>query len=96
MPQAATPVSFSVQPPLSLLLLAAADVVLAVQQGRSLTEALARTDTALRPGTQALGFHAMRQLGWADEIAGLLLKKSPGARLAARRRGARTLRKPAI
>ena len=96
MPQAATPVSSSAQPPLSLLLLAAADAVLAVQQGRSLTEALARTDAALRPGAQALGFHAMRQLGWADEIAGLLLKKSPGARLAALLRVALTLLKPCV
>lgn len=96
MPQAATPVSSPVQPPLSLLLLAAADAVLAVQQGRSLSEALVRTDAALRPGAQALGFHAMRQLGWADEIAGLLLKKSPGARLAALLRVALTLLKPCV
>ncbi|WP_026349745.1 16S rRNA (cytosine(967)-C(5))-methyltransferase RsmB [Bordetella sp. FB-8] len=94
MPQAAKSVSCALQPPLSLLLLAAADAVLAVQQGRSLTEVLARTDAALRPGTQALGFHAMRQLGWADEIAGLLLKKSPGARMAALLRVALTLLKP--
>jgi 16S rRNA (cytosine967-C5)-methyltransferase len=94
MPQAATSAPSVAQPPLSLLLLAAADAVLAVQQGRSLTEILARTDAALRPGAQALGFHAMRQLGWADEIAGLLLKKSPGARWAALLRVALALLKP--
>lgn len=94
MPQAATPASRAAQPSLSLLLLSAADAVLAVQQGRSLTETLARTDAALRPGTQALGFHAMRQLGWADAVADLLLKKSPGARLAALLRVALTLLKP--
>ncbi|HEY0294196.1 MAG TPA: 16S rRNA (cytosine(967)-C(5))-methyltransferase RsmB [Bordetella sp.] len=82
-------------PPLSQLLLAAADAVQAVLQGRSLTEALAQVDAALRPGTQALGFHAMRQLGWADEIAGELLEKSPGARLGALLRVALTLLKPA-
>jgi 16S rRNA (cytosine967-C5)-methyltransferase len=38
----------------------------------------------------------MRQLGWADEIAGLLLKKSPGARLAALLRVALALLKPSV
>ena len=80
--------------PLSRLLLAAADAVQAVGQGRSLTDVLAQTDADLRPGTQALGFHAMRQLGWADAIAGELLKKSPGPRLGALLRVALTLLKP--
>lgn len=80
--------------PLSHLLLAAADAVQAVGQGRSLTDVLAQTDADLRPGAQALGFHAMRQLGWADAIAAELLKKSPGPRLGALLRVALTLLKP--
>jgi 16S rRNA (cytosine967-C5)-methyltransferase len=73
------------------LLLAAADAVAAVMQGRSLTDALSETESALRPGAQALSFHAMRQYGWADEAAGELVQKSPGARFAALLRVALTL-----
>jgi len=65
-------------PPLSRTLLAAAEAVQAVAQGRSLTDALAQTEARLRPGAQALGFHAMRQYGWAGEIAAQLVRKSPG------------------
>ncbi|WP_459616041.1 16S rRNA (cytosine(967)-C(5))-methyltransferase RsmB [Bordetella sp. 2513F-2] len=81
-------------PPLSQSLLAAADAVQAVQQGGSLTEALAQAPAPLRPGAQALAFHAMRQLGWADALARTLVQKSPGLRFDALLRVALTLLKP--
>jgi len=65
-------------PPLSRTLLAAAAAVQAVEEGRSLTDALAQTEARLRPGAQALAFHAMRYYGWAGEIAARLVRKSPG------------------
>ncbi|CPR04225.1 ribosomal RNA small subunit methyltransferase [Bordetella pertussis] len=55
-------------PPLSAVLLGAAAAVQAVRKGRSLTDALAETPPALRPAVQAISFHAMRQLGWADAV----------------------------
>jgi len=66
------------RPALSDVLLAAAGAVCAVRDGRSLTDALAAVPPALRPATQAVSFHAMRQLGWADAIARALVQRSPG------------------
>jgi 16S rRNA (cytosine967-C5)-methyltransferase len=53
--------------------------VQAVLSGRSLTEALAEHDGKLRPGTQAVSFHAMRYLGWARAVARSLVKRYPHA-----------------
>ncbi|MFJ0391705.1 16S rRNA (cytosine(967)-C(5))-methyltransferase RsmB [Bordetella bronchiseptica] len=74
-----SPVDSSVlAPPLSAVLLGAAAAVQAVRKGRSLTDALAETPPALRPAVQAISFHAMRQLGWADAVAETLVRRSPG------------------
>ncbi|MBP6903421.1 MAG: 16S rRNA (cytosine(967)-C(5))-methyltransferase RsmB [Burkholderiaceae bacterium] len=64
-------------PALSQLLAAVAEAVAAVRGGRSLTEALARTPPALRPGTQALAFQVLRQLGAALVLRQLLAPKTP-------------------
>ncbi|SAI50750.1 ribosomal RNA small subunit methyltransferase [Bordetella ansorpii] len=82
-------------PPLSRTLLAAASAVQAVGEGDSLTEALARIDPPLRPSAQALAFHAMRYMGWADEIAAEMVRKSPGALFDALLCTALTLLRPA-
>ena len=48
-----------------------------VLDGRSLTEALADVDGALRPAVQAVSFHAMRYLGWADAVGRELVQRYP-------------------
>jgi len=68
--------------PLARLLDAAADAVAAVQAGHSLTDALERTAPALRPGAQALAFHAMRWLGGAKAAQDQLVTRRPPAPLA--------------
>jgi 16S rRNA (cytosine967-C5)-methyltransferase len=67
--------------PLERLLDAAADAVGAVLAGRSLTDALERCAPALRPGAQALSFHAMRWLGAAQVLRALLVPKAPAPAL---------------
>ncbi|CAB3638576.1 MAG: 16S rRNA (cytosine(967)-C(5))-methyltransferase RsmB [Achromobacter pulmonis] len=64
-------------PPLSAILLSSAQVVQDVLDGRSLTEALADVDGGLRPATQAVSFHAMRYLGWADAVGRELVQRYP-------------------
>ncbi|KCB23287.1 16S rRNA (cytosine(967)-C(5))-methyltransferase RsmB [Bordetella hinzii] len=64
-------------PPLSAVLLSAAAAVQAVDEGRSLTDALAETEAGLRPATQAVSFHAMRYMGWADTLANRLVPRAP-------------------
>ncbi|AXA76945.1 16S rRNA (cytosine(967)-C(5))-methyltransferase RsmB [Achromobacter xylosoxidans] len=64
-------------PPLSTVLLASAGVVEQVLDGRSLTEALADVDGPLRPAVQAVSFHAMRYLGWADAVGRELVQRYP-------------------
>ncbi|MGE8658439.1 MAG: 16S rRNA (cytosine(967)-C(5))-methyltransferase RsmB [Achromobacter sp.] len=64
-------------PPLSTVLLSSAQVVEDVLDGRSLTEALADVDGALRPAAQAVSFHAMRYLGWADAVGRELVQRYP-------------------
>jgi 16S rRNA (cytosine967-C5)-methyltransferase len=64
---------------LARLLEAAADAVAAVQAGRSLTQALAAVAPPLRPGTQALAFHAMRWLGGAMAARQALVPRPPPA-----------------
>ncbi|MDB5946842.1 MAG: rRNA m5C967 methyltransferase-like protein, partial [Ramlibacter sp.] len=49
----------------------------AVRDGESATPALARVDAALRPGTQALAFQALRYLGRAEALRGLLAQRPP-------------------
>ncbi|WP_375138669.1 16S rRNA (cytosine(967)-C(5))-methyltransferase RsmB [Rubrivivax gelatinosus] len=63
--------------PLSRLLDLTADAVLAVRQGRSLTDVLARVAPDARPGVQALTFHVMRWLGSAGEVRALVAPKTP-------------------
>ena len=41
------------------------------------TEALADVDGALRPAVQAVSFHAMRYLGWADAVGRELVQRYP-------------------
>jgi len=64
-------------PPLSSVLLSSAGVVEGVLDGRSLTEALTDVSSALRPATQAVSFHAMRYLGWADAVGRELVQRYP-------------------
>lgn len=63
--------------PLARLLGHAADAVQAVRSGRSLNDALAACPAPARPGTQALSFHALRWLGSAQALRGLLAPKTP-------------------
>lgn len=65
--------------PLAELLSYTADAVAAVLAGRSLTDALAACPPRARPGTQALAFHALRHLGAAQAVRGLLVKRAPPA-----------------
>jgi 16S rRNA (cytosine967-C5)-methyltransferase len=51
--------------------------VQAVRAGRSLTAQLESVPAALRPGTQALSFQALRQLGRATALRAQLAKKPP-------------------
>lgn len=66
-------------PPLSRQLVQAARCVQAVQAGRSLTTALPEVPGPLRPGVQALTFHALRHLGTAQALVALLADKAPPA-----------------
>lgn len=64
-------------PPLWRLLQASAQAVQAVRAGRSLTAQLESVPADLRPGTQALSFQALRQLGRATALRAQLAKKPP-------------------
>ncbi|WP_101048183.1 16S rRNA (cytosine(967)-C(5))-methyltransferase RsmB [Macromonas nakdongensis] len=64
-------------PPLSEQLAAAAQVLHAVQQGRSLTDALPKVAPELRPGVQALVYHALRHWGEARVLTRLLAERPP-------------------
>ncbi len=66
-------------PPLWRLLQTCAQAVQAVRSGRSLTALLDSVPAELRPGTQALSFHALRQLGRATALRVQLAKKPPPA-----------------
>lgn len=66
-------------PPLWRLLQASAQAVQAVRAGRSLTAQLDALPADLRPGTQALSFQALRQLGCATALRAQLAKKPPPA-----------------
>lgn len=65
------------QIPLWRQLQGAAFLLMAVRAGRSMTAALEDVDGALRPGVQALGFHALRQLGRAEALRQQLASRPP-------------------
>ena len=52
-------------------------MLLAVRDGQSMTAALLDVDATLRPGVQALGFHALRWLGRAEALRQQLAKRPP-------------------
>lgn len=64
-------------PTLATQLRHTAGCVLAVEQGRSLSEVLPELPPALRPGVQALTFHALRHLGTARALVGRLVERKP-------------------
>lgn len=72
-PSPATPLSL----PLSQLLAGCADAITAVSNGQSLTEALAATRPAERPGVQALSFTVLRRIGRAQALRQALVPKKP-------------------
>ena len=63
--------------PLWRQLQGAASVLMAVRGGRSMTAALEEVDTTLRPGVQALGFHALRFRGLAEALRQQLSTRPP-------------------
>ncbi|MEO5607237.1 MAG: 16S rRNA (cytosine(967)-C(5))-methyltransferase RsmB [Polaromonas sp.] len=65
------------QVPLWRQLQGAASVVMAVRDGQSMTPALEDVDAQLRPGVQALAFHALRWLGRAEALRQQLAKRPP-------------------
>ncbi len=65
--------------PLWRLLQASAGVVAAVRAGQSATAALQRVERPLRPGAQALALQALRCLGRAQALRGLLARRPPPA-----------------
>ena len=65
------------QIPLWRQLQGASGLLLAVRDGQSMTAALLEVDSSLRPGVQALGFHALRWLGRAEALRQQLAKRPP-------------------
>jgi 16S rRNA (cytosine967-C5)-methyltransferase len=63
--------------PLWRLLQAAARIVGDVRAGMSTSQAVPRIETALRPGAQALAFHALRHLGRAQALRAQLARRAP-------------------
>jgi 16S rRNA (cytosine967-C5)-methyltransferase len=63
--------------PLWRQLQAAASVLASVRRGESATPAIARLAADVRPGAQALAYHALRFLGRAEALRRLLAKKPP-------------------
>ena len=74
-PPRSTPASAQI--PLWRQLQGAASLLLAVRDGQSMTAALLDVDSTLRPGVQALGFHALRWLGRAEALRQQLAKRPP-------------------
>ncbi len=64
-------------PSLATQLHATAQCVLAVEQGRSLSDVLPQVASALRPGVQALTFQTLRHLGAARALGRLLVQRAP-------------------
>ncbi|MEO5660521.1 MAG: 16S rRNA (cytosine(967)-C(5))-methyltransferase RsmB [Polaromonas sp.] len=67
----------SAQVPLWRQLQGAASIVMAVRDGQSMTPALDDVDAVLRPGVQALAFHALRWLGRAEALRQQLAQRPP-------------------
>ena len=65
------------QVPLWQQLQGAAALLMAVRAGRSMTAELERLAPHLRPGVQALGFHALRWLGRAEALRQQLVSRAP-------------------
>ncbi len=65
------------QPPLWRQLQGASSLLMAVRGGQSMTAALEGIDGVLRPGVQALAFHALRWLGRAEALRQQLAKRPP-------------------
>jgi 16S rRNA (cytosine967-C5)-methyltransferase len=65
------------QIPLWQQLQGAAALLQAVRSGRSMTAELERVKPALRPGVQALAFHALRWLGLATALRAQLVSRPP-------------------
>jgi len=63
--------------PLSEQLAWTARAIAAVEQGRSLTDALDKVPARLRPGAQALAFHALRHWGQAGVLMPMLAERPP-------------------
>ncbi|MDB5890179.1 MAG: rRNA ((967)-C(5))-methyltransferase [Polaromonas sp.] len=63
--------------PLWRQLQGAASLLMAVRAGKSMTAALEQVDAALRPGVQALGFHALRFKGMAEALRQQLSRRPP-------------------
>ena len=72
-----SPAALTTQIPLWRQLQGAASLLIAVRDGQSLTAALLDVESSLRPGVQALGFHALRWLGRAEAIRQQLAKRPP-------------------
>ena len=72
-----SPPALTTQIPLWRQLQGAASLLIAVRDGQSLTAALLDVESSLRPGVQALGFHALRWLGRAEAIRQQLAKRPP-------------------
>jgi 16S rRNA (cytosine967-C5)-methyltransferase len=64
-------------PSLATQLRHTARCVLAVEQGRSLSDVMPQVSADLRPGVQALTFHVLRQLGMARALVGQLVQRQP-------------------
>lgn len=77
------PAAFTPAAPLSRQLVQVARCVQAVLAGRSLTTALPEVPGPLRPGVQALTFHALRHLGTSRALLAVLADKPPPAPVAA-------------
>ena len=65
------------QVPLWQQLQGAAALLMAVRAGRSMTAELEQLAPHLRPGVQALGFHALRWLGRAEALRQQLISRAP-------------------
>ena len=78
-PRPAAPTAPRLAPSLAAQLRHTARCVLAVEQGRSLSEVMPLVSAELRPGVQALTFHVLRQLGTARAVVGQLVQRKPGA-----------------
>ena len=63
--------------PLWRQLQGASSLLMAVRSGQSMTAALDKIDSTLRPGVQALAFHALRWLGRAEALRQQLAKRPP-------------------